>query len=42
MEAMENPEAYRGKPYEACAGDEEGWEIPMKPFEYLRIDLAAG
>jgi hypothetical protein len=39
--AMQDPEAYRAAPLEACPGDEDGWEIPMKPFEYIRIDLAA-
>ncbi len=40
--AMEDPEHYRALPLDACSGDEDGWEITMQPFEYIRIDLAAG
>ncbi|HKP96666.1 MAG TPA: hypothetical protein VJ385_12985 [Fibrobacteria bacterium] len=42
MEAMAEPEAYRATPFEPCPGDADGWEIALLPFEYVRLDLAAG
>lgn len=41
MAAMEDPDGYRSRPFEACPGDADGWELTLKPFEYVRIDLAA-
>jgi D-apionolactonase len=42
MRAMQDPEGYRSEALEPCPGDEDGWEISMRPFEYIRIDLSAG
>jgi D-apionolactonase len=42
MKAMEDPEAYRREGLETCPGDNDGWNIEMKPFEIIRVDLAAG
>lgn len=42
MRAMVDPEGYRLAPLETCPGDRDGWSIGMKPFEIIRIDLAAG
>lgn len=42
MRAMRDPEGYRNDAFEPCPGDEDGWEIAMRPFEYIRIDLASG
>ncbi len=42
MRAMEDPEGYRAAAFEACPGNDEGWEIALQPFEYVRIDLCAG
>jgi hypothetical protein len=42
MQAMRDPDGFRAAPLEACPGHAEGWDIEMKPFEYIRIDLAAG
>ncbi|MDB5102829.1 MAG: hypothetical protein JWP91_518 [Fibrobacteres bacterium] len=42
MAAMMDPEGYRSRPLEPCPGDAEGWEIALRPFEYIRIDLSAG
>jgi D-apionolactonase len=42
MRAMEDPEGYRAQPLEPCPGADDGWEIRMQPFEYVRIDLTAG
>jgi hypothetical protein len=42
MRAMEDPEGYRAQPLEPCPGTDDGWEIRMQPFEYVRIDLTAG
>lgn len=41
MGAMEDPEGYRAAPFEAFPGDEDGWELALRPFEYVRLDLAA-
>jgi D-apionolactonase len=41
MRAMQDPEGYRNEAFEPCPGDQEGWEIRMRPFEYIRIDLSA-
>jgi hypothetical protein len=41
-EAMLNPEAYRKMPMEPLPGHTEGWDIELRPFEYIRIDLSAG
>ena len=42
MRAMQDPEGYRSEAFESCPGDKDGWEIEMRPFEYIRIDLKAG
>lgn len=41
-EAMRDPESYRKMPLEPLPGHAEGWDIELRPFEYIRIDLAAG
>lgn len=41
MRAMQDPEGYRSEAFEPCPGDADGWEISMRPFEYIRIDLSA-
>jgi hypothetical protein len=40
-EAMRDPEAYRASKREPLPGHAEGWDIEMRPFEYIRIDLSA-
>ncbi|MEO6097482.1 MAG: hypothetical protein ABIW76_18255 [Fibrobacteria bacterium] len=42
MQAMEDPEGYRALPLEPCPGENDGWQIRLQPFEYVRIDLSAG
>jgi hypothetical protein len=42
MEAMRNPEAFRAAPREPLPGHADGWDIELRPFEYVRIDLSAG
>jgi D-apionolactonase len=42
MRAMRDPEGYRNEALESCPGNADGWEIRMRPFEYIRINLAAG
>jgi hypothetical protein len=42
MQAMRDPEGFRAAPLEPLPGHAEGWDIEMRPFEYIRIDLAAG
>lgn len=42
LEAMRNPEAFRSAPLEPLPGHADGWDIEMRPFEYIRIDLSAG
>lgn len=41
-EAMRDPEGYRKLPFEPLPGHAEGWDLEMRPFEYIRIDLSAG
>jgi hypothetical protein len=40
-QAMRDPEGYRALPREPLPGHAEGWDIEMRPFEYIRIDLSA-
>jgi hypothetical protein len=42
MQAMRDPEGFRMAPREPLPGHAEGWDLEMRPFEYIRIDLAAG
>jgi hypothetical protein len=42
LRAMRDPEGFRAAPLEPLPGHAEGWDIEMRPFEYIRIDLAAG
>lgn len=42
MQAMRDPEGFRAAPLEPFAGHAEGWDLELAPFEYVRIDLAAG
>ena len=42
MLAMTEPEAFRAEPFEKFPGHAEGWDLELKPFEYVRLDLAPG
>jgi len=42
MQAMRDPEGFRAAPLEPLPGHADGWDIAMRPFEYIRIDLSAG
>lgn len=39
--AMRDPEGYRKAAPEPFPGHAEGWDLELKPFEYVRIDLTA-
>jgi hypothetical protein len=39
--AMRDPDGYRKAPREAFPGHAEGWDLDLRPFEYVRIDLTA-
>ena len=39
--AMRDPDGYRAAPREPFPGHAEGWDLELKPFEYVRIDLTA-
>jgi D-apionolactonase len=41
MRAMRDPEGFRMAPLEPLPGHADGWDIAMRPFEYIRIDLTA-
>jgi len=41
-DAMRDPETYRRAAREPLPGHSEGWDLEMRPFEYIRIDLSAG
>ncbi len=42
MQAMSAPEEFRARPLEPLPGQAEGWDLELKPFEYVRLDLSAG
>ena len=39
--AMRDPETYRKASREPLPGHSEGWDLELRPFEYIRIDLSA-